>query len=185
MITKYEKQLELLDEIYEICEHLKITCVLWGQSARNAYFGSGLCNIAGDITLAMTGGDANRFISYFYKSGKKDRYVEGLFNNPMHRKSGFLYGDMNTFRYKVKADRRKIHHGIDIKICLLEQLPNRKTKSGIKHIKKAKILMYRGYEKRKAVKIVSNIAKVALNKPMNKYHISLLERVKIDRWEDL
>lgn len=116
MKTKTDVQLELLQELHEICLKNKLKYILYGTNALNGYLNNTLKDASKYMSVAMTNGDIERFCSIIEKDYSKDRYVEGVFNNPFFIPFYVTYGNRNTTDFYVANSNRNKHHGINIRL---------------------------------------------------------------------
>ena len=107
MKTKQEIQIELLQEIDEICSKNNLKYIFVGINALNAYLNHTIKNNNRVVSIAMTQGDIDRFCEIVEKSGNKDRYVEGIFNNPNYLPLYVVYGNENTTEFHMIARNKK------------------------------------------------------------------------------
>ena len=122
MKTKQEIQLELLQEIDQICSQNNLKYIFAGISALNAYLNHTIKKDNRIVSLAMTQGDIDRLCEIVEKENRKDRYIEGIFNNPNYLPLYVTYGNENTAEFHMIARNKNKHHGINIRIY-----PIRKT----------------------------------------------------------
>lgn len=116
MKTKQEIQLELLQEIDEICSKNNLKYILVGINALNAYLNHTIKNNSRVVGIAMTQGDIDRFCEIVEKSNNKDRYVEGIFNNPNYLPLYVTYGNENTTEFHIIKRNNNNHLGICVRI---------------------------------------------------------------------
>ena len=82
MKTKHEIQLELLQEIDEICSNNGLKYILFGMNALNVYHNHSIKDGPRMVAIAMTSGDIDRFCKIIEEEYNENRYVEGIYNNP-------------------------------------------------------------------------------------------------------
>ena len=116
METKTDIQIELLQEIEEICLKNNLNYVLAGENGLNAYLNHTIKNGPIDVSVAMTQGDIDRFCEIIEKEYKNNRYVEGIFNSPKYNPFYVSYGNKNTTYFNVVNIDNRIHHGIQVRI---------------------------------------------------------------------
>lgn len=116
MKTKQDIQLELLQEIDEICTKNNIKYTLIDKRALHAYLNRTFNNDNRMIPVAMTQGDIDRFCHIIENENNEDRYIEGTFNNPHYVPLYVSYGNRNTTDMDVIYRNRNIHRGIRIRI---------------------------------------------------------------------
>ena len=116
MKTKQEIQIELLQEIDEICSRNNLKYIFVGINALNAYLNHTIKNNNRVVSIAMTQGDIDRFCEIVEKSDNEDRYVEGIFNNPNFLPLYVIYGNKNTTEFHMIARNKNKHHGISVRI---------------------------------------------------------------------
>ena len=116
MITKQDIQLQLLGELDDICSKNDLKYIFYGNNALNLYNNNTIKNGSKVVSVAMTNGDIERFCKIIEKKHGKNRYVEGIFNNPYYVPFYVSYGNKNTTNFQaVKLNRNK-HHGINIRL---------------------------------------------------------------------
>ena len=116
MRTKQDVQLELLQEIDNICSKNGLKYFLIGKNSLNAYLNHTIKNGPLMVAVAMTHGDIDRFCEIVEKEFTPDRYVEGIFNNPDFNPFYVVYGNRNTTDFHMINVNKNIHHGIRIRI---------------------------------------------------------------------
>lgn len=116
MRSKQEVQLQLLQEIDEICTKNDLKYIMVEQKAVYAYLNRTLNDDYRMIAVAMTQGDIDRFCEIVINEKKEDRYVEGLFNNPKYLEFFVSYGNLNSADFDMVGFNRNVHKGIRIRI---------------------------------------------------------------------
>ena len=122
MKTKQEIQLELLQEIDDICSKNGLKYILFGKNALNAYLNHTIKDGPRMVAVAMTQGDIERFCKIIEEGDYKDRYVEGMFNNPNYIPFYVSYGNKNTADFHMVRVNRNKHHGMRIRIYSIGKL---------------------------------------------------------------
>ena len=130
MKTKKDVQLELLQEIDEICSKNNLHYILTGLNSLNAYINHTLKNGPLSVAIAMTQGDIDNFCSIIEEEDDGNRYVEGIFNNPKYDKSYILYGNKNTTDFNIVKAANNMHYGINIQIYPIKKI-NRNSSNNL------------------------------------------------------
>lgn len=141
MKTKIDVQLELLQELNEICAENDLKYILYGANALKAYQKKTLKNASRYVIVAMTNGDIERFCEIIERDYSENRYVEGVYNNPFFVPFYVTYGNKNTADFFVGNYNRNINHGIHIRlypICKYAKKRNKKLKSWDENLTKNK-----------------------------------------------
>ncbi len=112
MKSKIDIQLELLAEIEEICSQNNLNYILFELDGLNPFHTLKKEN-PGFISIAMTQGDIERF-SKIIEEKHKNRYVEGIFNNPRYDPIYVSYGNKNTTEIPILELSHKKNYGIEI-----------------------------------------------------------------------
>lgn len=115
MKNKHDIQLELLQELDEICLKNNLKYSLIALNSLNAYLNHNI-NASRIVAVGMVQGDIDKFCQIIEKQNNSDRYVEGIFNNPNFLPIYVTYGNMNTTDFHMVALNRNIHHGIHIRL---------------------------------------------------------------------
>lgn len=132
MKTKTDIQLELLQELNEICAQNDLKYILYGANALKGYQKKTIKNGSRYVIAAMTNGDIERFCEIIERDYSKNRYVEGVFNNPFFIPFYVTYGNRNTADFYAGNYNKNINHGIHIRlfpICKYAGRRRRKLKS--------------------------------------------------------
>ena len=116
MKTRQDIQLELLQELDEICIINNLKYTLIGLNSLNAYLNNTIRNASRIVAVGMTQGDIDKFCQIIEKQNNPNRYVEGIFSNPDFLPIYVTYGNRNTTDYHMVAINRNIHHGIHIRL---------------------------------------------------------------------
>ena len=112
MKTKTDIQLELLQEIDEVCSKNHLNYILFEIDGLNPFHKTK--EEPGLISVAMTQGDIERFSKIIEDNFSENRYVEGIFNNPRYTPIHVSYGNRNTTDIKILELSHNIHYGIHI-----------------------------------------------------------------------
>ena len=112
MKTKTEIQLELLQEIDNICSENHLNYILFEIDGLNPFHKTK--ETPGLISIAMTQGDIDRFAKIIEEDYSENRYVEGIFNNPRYNPIHISYGNRNTTDIEILEISHNIHYGIQI-----------------------------------------------------------------------
>ena len=195
MKTKQEIQLELLQEVDEICSQNNLKYIFAGISALNAYLNHTIKKDNRLVSLAMTQGDIDRFCEIVEKENRKDRYVEGIFNNPNYLPLYVTYGNENTAEFHMIARNKNKHHGINIRIY-----PIRKTVAldgkrivgytpRLSKEKKVREFMNKTIENKKFWFVKGSLKAIngayELTGGSKRYYNKLKNNTFIDKWEDI
>lgn len=124
MKSKKDIQLELLQEVDDICSKNNLNYILTGLNSLNAYLNHTLRNGPISVAIAMTQGDIKAFCKIIDENYGKERYVEGIFNNPNYDKAYVVYGNKNTTDFHIVKPDNNIHHGININIYPITKIQN-------------------------------------------------------------
>ena len=116
MKTKQDIQLELLQELDEICKDNNLKYFLIGLNSLNAYLNNTIRNASRIVAVGMVQTDIDKFCQIIEKQNNSNRYVEGIFNNPNFLPVYVTYGNTNTTDFHMVALNRNIHHGIHIRL---------------------------------------------------------------------
>ena len=195
MKTKQEIQIELLKEIDEICSKNNLKYIFVGINALNAYLNHTIKNNNRVVSIAMTQGDIERFCEIVEKLGNKDRYVEGIFNNPNYLPLYVVYGNENTTEFHMIARNKNKHHGICVRIYPIRRYEdwegNRIRQFGKRLSKERRIrnFMNKTIVNKKFIFINAGL-KVArgaysLTGGGKRYYKEVKKNYFIDKWEDI
>lgn len=195
MKTKQEIQIELLQEIDEICSKNNLKYIFVGINALNAYLNHTIKNNNRVVSIAMTQGDIERFCEIVEKSDNKDRYVEGIFNNPNYLPLYVVYGNENTAEFHMIARNKNKHHGICVRIYPIRRYEdwegNRIRQFGKRLSKERKMrnFMNKTIVNKKFMFINAGL-KVArgaysLTGGGKRYYKEVKKNYFIDKWEDI
>lgn len=195
MKTKQEIQIELLQEINEICQKNNLKYIFVGINSLNAYLNHTIKNNDRVVSIAMTQGDIDRFCEIVEKSGNDDRYVEGIFNNPNYLPLYVIYGNENTTEFHMIARNKNKHHGISIRIYPIRksvELDGTKIKTFGKRLsteRRMRNFMNKTIENKKFwfIKAGLNVMKGAysLTGGGKRYYKEVKKNYFIDKWEDI
>ena len=116
MKTKHEIQLELLQEIDEICSNNGLKYILFGMNALNVYHNHSIKDGPRMVAIAMTSGDIDRFCKIIEEEYNENRYVEGIYNNPNFIPLYVSYGNKNTADFHMVNLNKNKYFGIRIRI---------------------------------------------------------------------
>lgn len=193
MKTKTDIQLELLQEIDEVCSKNHLNYILFEIDGLNPFHKTK--EEPGLISVAMTQGDIERFSKIIEDNFSENRYVEGIFNNPRYTPIHVSYGNRNTTDIKILELSHNIHYGIHIIIhpinksaklngTKIEGLNSRLSKE-----KKIRKTLNKRIENPKFwyVKTGLNIANgvYSLTGGGKRYYKEIKKNISIDKWEDI
>ncbi|AMK16192.1 LicD family protein [Methanobrevibacter olleyae] len=195
MKTKQEIQIELLQEIDEICLKNNLKYIFVGINALNAYLNNTIKNNSRLVSIAMTQGDIDRFCEIVEKSENKDRYVEGIFNNSNFLPIYVNYGNKNTTDFHMLARNKNKHHGISVRIYPIQRsvtLDGEEIEifsSRLSKERKMREFMNKTIENRKFyfIKVGLNLFKgvYSLTGGGKRYYKTVKKKMFIDKWEDI
>lgn len=194
MKTKEDIQLKLLQEIDTISSEYNLNYILYGINGINLYNNLPI-NEAKDIEIAMTQGDIDRFCNIIEDKYCKNRYVEGIFNNPRINRLHVKYGNKNTTYFKILGLNYEKHYGISISIHPIRKsadLDGKKIQEMTpKLLKEKKIRKYLDTRiespKLWYVKAVTKTLNglYGLSGRRFKYYEKIKNNIFIDKWEDI
>ena len=115
ILTRHEIQLNLLNEIDDICSNNNLHYFLVGMNALSAVNDHTIDNGFRMVAVAMPSEDIEIF-SKIVKKYYKDRYIEKSSNETENLKFYFAYGDRNTAFFSLKNLDFQKQHGIIIRI---------------------------------------------------------------------
>lgn len=195
MKSKQDIQLELLQELDEICSKNGLKYIFTGNNSFNAYINHTIKNNYDYVSVAMTLGDINRFCAIVENKNNPNRYVEGMFNNPKYLPVYVSYGNENTTNYHMISLNNNIHHGIHIRIYPIipaYTLDDEKIEiMDSKLIKEDKLRRFLNKKvvNKKYLPIKAGIslldAAYDISGFRKKYPDKIFNRIFIDRWEDI
>lgn len=195
MKTKQEIQIELLQEIDEICSKNNLKYIFVGVNALNAYLNHTIKNNSRVVSIAMTQGDIDRFCEIVEKSNNKDRYVEGIFNNPDYLPLYVSYGNENTTEFHMIARNKNKHLGICVRIYPIRKsvsLNGERIPTFDKRLSKERrmrVIMNKTIVNKKFIlgKIGLKVWKgaYALTGGGKRYYSKVKKNIYIDKWEDI
>ena len=195
MKSKQDIQLELLQEIDEICSENDLKYIFVGRNAFNAYVNHTIKNNFAHVSVAMTQGDINRFCNIVEKQNNPDRYVEGMFNNPKYIRLYVSYGNENTTDYHMISLNNNIHHGINVRIYpIIKSHDLEGNKIEITDSKISKEYKLRKFLNKKIVNKKYTPIRLGISVLDNVYDVSgfrkkypekIAELILIDKWEDI
>lgn len=195
MKTKQDIQLELLQEIDDICSKNNLNYIMVEKRALDAYLNRTLNDDNRMIAVAMTQGDIDRFCQICVNENKEDRYIEGTFNNPHYVPLYVSYGNRNTTEMDVIYRNRNIHRGIRIRIYpIIKYMARDGTvfRSGNKRLnaeRKLRRFLNKQVENEKLgyMKVGLNVLNGAysLTGGGTRHYNEVKKNIFIDRWEDI
>lgn len=192
--TKQDIQLELLQELDNICSQNNLHYILWGDNALNAYKYHTIKNGARIVSVAMTQGDAERFFRIVQENNNNNRYVEGLINNQRTNALYLSYGNKATADFSAVNLKYNKYRGIRIRIYYIKKgaglddvLVPEWTPQLMRERKIRKLLNTRIVNKNlKWIDTgLSILRKIYFCIGGIKYYERLRNRTFIDRWEDI
>ena len=195
MKTKQEIQIELLQEIDEICSKNNLKYIFVGVNALNAYLNHTIKNNSRVVSIAMTQGDIDRFCEIVEKSNNKDRYVEGIFNNPDYLPLYVSYGNENTAEFHMIARNKNKHLGICVRIYPIRKsvtLDGERIPTFDKRLskeRKMRVIMNKTIVNKKfflgkyGLKVWKGA--YALTGGGKRYYNKIKKNIYIDKWEDI
>lgn len=195
MKTKIDIQLELLQELDEICLKNNLKYILVGRNALKAYLDHTIKDGARMVGVAMTQGDIDRFCEIIEKHHSSNRYVEGMFNNPKFMPSYVSYGNKNTSYFNMVHLDSNIHHGIHIRLypirrsAELDGTPIEGWTPRLKKERKFRKFISKQIESNKFWYIkyglkALNIA-YSLTGGGKRYYKEIKRNIFIDKWDDI
>lgn len=134
MINEKNIQLELLQEINDICCLNKLNYILIGSGGLNAFLNHTIKNGPFSVAIAMPSGDIERFCDIINNQYYKERYVERI-NSESDSKFYVNYGNKNTTNFYIFNAYNKKHNGININIYPIIGLEKKIIKSDDSKIK--------------------------------------------------
>ncbi len=195
MKSKQDIQLELLQELDEICSKNDLKYIFVGKNSFNAYINHTIKNNHDNVSVAMTLGDIERFCNIIEKQNYPNRYVEGMFNNPKYLPLYVSYGNENTTDYNMISLNNNIHYGIHIRIYPIMKsvtLDGKKIEvkdsQMMKEDKFRKLLNKQIVNKKYApIKLGLTILDKAYDVSgfRKKYLDKIFNNIFIDKWEDI
>lgn len=193
MKTKTEIQLELLQEIDNICSENHLNYILFEIDGLNPFHKTK--ETPGLISIAMTQGDIDRFAKIIEEDYSENRYVEGIFNNPRYNPIHISYGNRNTTDIEILEISHNIHYGIQIIIHPINksaELNGTKIEgwnSRLSKEKKIRKTLNKRIENPKFwyVKTGLNVANgiYSLTGGGKRYYSEIRKNISIDKWEDI
>ena len=173
MIGEKDIQLELLKEIDNICIQNDLNYILLGTNGLNAFINHTIKNGPISVSVAMTSGDIERFISIVEKQDNPNRYVEKINtqkkNNPWH----VNYGNENTAYFHIMNLDKSEHHGINVELYPIR---------GFKVNEKAKKAASKPENTNKLNRFINKFLKSDKKEEVKK---EPADKTYIDRWEDI
>ena len=195
MKTKTDIQIELLQEIEEICLKNNLNYVLAGENGLNAYLNHTIKNGPIDVSVAMTQGDIDRFCKIIETEYKNSRYVEGIFNSPKYNPFYVSYGNENTTYFNMVNIDNRIHHGIQVRIYPIRRsmdLNGNKIEGWTPKLNKERKLRQKLNKRIESKKFwKEKLAQKVLNIPYSltgggkRYYNEVKKNIFIDKWEDI
>jgi len=195
MKTKYDIQLELLQEIDEICSKNNLRYILVGNNALNVYINHTIKDGPKMIGVAMTQGDIDRFCDIIEKQYSDKRFVEGMFNNPKFNPSFVNYGNKNTTYFNMVNLNNNLHHGIHVRIYpirksakldgnpIIAWTSRLKKEAKLRKLLNKKILNDKFWYLKWGLKILN--AAYSLTGGSKRYYKEIKKNIFIDKWEDI
>lgn len=195
MKTKYDIQLELLQEIDEICSKNNLKYILIGKSALNVFINNSIKNHYHTVSIAMTQGDIDRLCDIVEKQYKSNRYIEGIFNNLNYTHLYISYGNSNTADFRIIDVNKEICKGIQIniypilKVAQLDGTPIVGWTSNLLREREIHKLVTKQVDNKKLwyINIVIRILKrlYKFSGGGNHYYKKVKNNFFIDKWEDI
>ena len=195
MRTKQEIQLELLQELDDICSKNNLNYIMVEQKSLYAYLKHTLNDDYRMVAVAMTQGDIDRFCQIVLNEKNEDRYIEGIFNNPHYIPVFVSYGNRNTTDLDTVHRNRNLHHGIRIRIYPIMKSVGRdgtifeawnkrlKKESTLRKILNKQIMSERLGYMRTGLRILNGL--YSLTGGGTRYYNEVKKNSFIDRWEDI
>ena len=193
MKTKTDIQLELLQEIDEVCSKNHLKYILFEIDGLNPFHKTK--EEPGLISVAMTQGDIDRFSKIIEENCSESRYVEGIFNNPRYIPIHVSYGNRNTTDIQILELSHNIHYGIQIIIHPINKSANLNgtriegLNSRLSKEKKIRETLNKRIENPKFwyVKTGLNLANgvYSLTGGGKRYFNEIKKNISIDKWEDI
>ena len=112
-------RLNLLAEIDEICERNDILYTVWGNTLLQAVTAEQYLDTWGNLVIAMTTENAEKFMAVFEKEKPKDRYLESMKVNPRYHLMNLRYCDTTTLDFAISEAGERECYGIYVQIELL------------------------------------------------------------------
>lgn len=195
MKSKQDIQLELLQEIDDICSKNDFKYIFVGKNAFNAYVNHTIKNNNAHVSVAMTLGDINRFCNIIEKQNNPNRYVESMFTNPKYIPLYISYGNENTTDYHMIILNNNLHHGINIRIYpIIKSVTLDDEKIKIMDSKIYKEYKFRKFLNKKIINKKFLPIKIGISLLNNIYNISgfrkkypdkIFNKIYIDNWDDI
>lgn len=193
MKTKTEIQLELLQEIDDICSKNDLDYMLFEIDGLNPFHKTK--ETPGLISVAMTQGDIDRFAKIIEEDYTENRYVEGIFNNPRYEQIHISYGNKNTTDINILNISQEINYGINIIIHPINksaELDGRRIEgmnSRLSKEKKIRQTLNKRIENPKFwyVKAGLNVANdiYSLTGGGRRYYKEIKNNISINKWKDI
>lgn len=195
MKSKQDIQLELLQEINDICSKNDLKYIFVGKNAFNAYVNHTIKNNNAHVSIAMTLGDINRFCNIIEKQNNPNRYVESMFTNQKYIPLYTSYGNENTTDYHMIILNNNFHHGIHIRIYpIIKSVTLDDEKIEIMDSKTYKEYKFRKFLNKKIINKKFLPIKIGISLLNNIYTISgfrkkypnkIFNKIYIDNWDDI
>ncbi|WP_406535727.1 hypothetical protein [Methanobrevibacter sp.] len=195
MKSKHDIQLELLQEIDEICSENDLKYIFVGNNAFNAYVNHTIRNNFAHVSVAMTLGDINRFCDIVEKQNDPNRYVEGMFNNPKYVRLYVSYGNENTTDYHMISLDNNLHHGINVRIYpIIKSFDLDGNKIEVMDSRISKEYKLRKFLNKKVVNKKYTPIRLGISLADTVYDVSgfrkkypekIFDNIFIDKWEDI
>ena len=195
MKTKQEIQLELLQEIDDICSNNGLKYILFGMNALNVYHNHSIKDGPRMVAIAMTSGDIDRFCKIIEEEYNENRYVEGIYNNPNFIPLYVSYGNKNTADFHMVNLNKNKYFGIRIRIYPIGKFATLDGKvigdmtNRIVMERKFRIFVNKRVDNPKLwyVKTGLNVLNGAysLTGGSKQYYKKVKNNIFIDKWEDI
>lgn len=128
-MTDIQKKLfELLVDLDELCAREGIEYFLSAEAALSAYRTGGFFPSCCQLSVAMTTGDAQKFIKAVEKEGRADRIVDSMCSNKNYPDFSVRYGDPNTMMMKLPYDSETALPNIAVTIQMIRYKASHKRR---------------------------------------------------------
>ena len=175
MRTEKDIQIELLQEINDICSLNSLNYILIGSGGLNAFLNHTIKNGPFSVAIAMPSGDIGRFCDIINSQYSKERYVERI-NPESDSKCYVNYGNKNTTNFYIFNAYNKVHNGININIYPIRGLDKKIIEADDSKTKNQNLFS----------KILNRISgKSDENKSNESVKADLKDDSFIDRWDDI
>lgn len=178
MIDEKDIQLELLNEINNICIQNNLNYILIGTNGLNAFINHSIKNGLLSVSIAMTLGDINRFINIVKKQNNPNRYVERI-NTQRKNHWHVNYGNKNTAYFNIlKLDNAK-YHGINIKLYPIKGLKLNKKAQNISKLNNINKIFNKFFKSNSTESKISNKTYINEWKDIQKFTVVKIINTKI------